>query len=82
MYRQALWNVAPERAFERTLAGSLEDQGTAEWFGAAPPHRRPALFERLEQAMAPLPPWAILWLQRRVLDGGLDADRAHALLTR
>jgi len=80
IYRQALWNVAPERALARTLSADLTDSTAADWFHGAPTRLHATLLDHLARGPRPLPEWAVLWLRRRVLDAGAGAERAYALL--
>ena len=79
-YCEALWLVAPERALAKTVAIELGDKRSTDWFYTAPRGAYATLIDHLSLSPRPLPDWAILWLRRRVFDGGVDADRAYALV--
>jgi hypothetical protein len=76
-FQQELWRLAPDRARERARL-PLESDVAKEWFFAAPATEFGGLLDHLKGKS--LPPWAQVWLRRRVQDAGADADRAYAML--
>jgi hypothetical protein len=83
--RAVIWSLAPGRALARATSTPIDSDDAADWYNAAPLSASGALLRHLEVLSAdgtPLPPWAILWLRRRILDAGGDADLAFQLLRR
>jgi hypothetical protein len=80
-FARAIWRLAPDlaRARARNALAGHDREG---WFQAAPESLHPMLIEWLEESSGPLAPWLVLWLRRRILEGGVLADRAHRLLSR
>ncbi len=81
-FQRIVWRLAPDLALAHAREAVEGREGESGWYFAAPESLHGTLLDSLEQPSVPLPSWAILWLRRRILEGGGLAERAHRLVLR
>ncbi|MDP6730693.1 MAG: hypothetical protein QF675_11985, partial [SAR324 cluster bacterium] len=83
MLIRRLWQVDPDRAFEKAQEAFETDQDAGHWFAEAVPRYLSHLLKIVEAApRADVPEWLTRWLSQRLTRYSTVADQAYVLLNK